>query len=164
MNVFLILNTRCFLTVCNALSVRRLWGLFWNMKNFHVKKWCDYYWITLQLELFYRVLWRKWQRVLRQVTTYDEWDCSSVSLKLKDDLCFFVFCFLFGVALKCLKQCRNLYKNRWFMNTFYCLSESKINFHRFVCNFLLLCLVLMNRYKFQCIYTEIQIWDVVSES
>ena len=50
------------------------------------------------------------------------------------------------------------------MNTFYCLSESKINFHRFVCNFLSLCLVLMNRYKFQCIYTEIQIWDVVSES
>ena len=50
------------------------------------------------------------------------------------------------------------------MNTFYCLSESKINFHRFVCNFLLLCLVLMNRYKFQCIYTEIQIRDVVSES
>lgn len=50
------------------------------------------------------------------------------------------------------------------MNTFYCLSESKINFHRFVCNFLLLCLVLMNRYKFQCIYTGIQIRDVVSES
>ena len=50
------------------------------------------------------------------------------------------------------------------MNTFYCLSESKINFHRFVCNFLSLCLVLMNRYKFQCIYTEIQIRDVVSES
>ena len=50
------------------------------------------------------------------------------------------------------------------MNTFYCLSESKINFHRFVCNFLLLCLMLMNRYKFQCIYTEIQIRDVVSES
>ena len=50
------------------------------------------------------------------------------------------------------------------MNTFYCLSESKINFHRFVCNFLSLCLVLMSRYKFQCIYTEIQIRDVVSES
>ena len=50
------------------------------------------------------------------------------------------------------------------MNTFCCLSESKINFHRFVCNFLSLCLVLMNRYKFQCIYTEIQIRDVVSES
>ena len=50
------------------------------------------------------------------------------------------------------------------MNTFCCLSESKIDFHRFVCNFLSLCLVLMNRYKFQCIYTEIQIWDVVSES
>ena len=50
------------------------------------------------------------------------------------------------------------------MNTFYCLSELKINFHRFVCNFLSLCLVLMNRYKFQCIYTEIQIRDVVSES
>lgn len=50
------------------------------------------------------------------------------------------------------------------MNTFFCLSELKINFHRFVCNFLLLCLMLMNRYKFQCIYTEIQIWDVVSES
>ena len=50
------------------------------------------------------------------------------------------------------------------MNTFCCLSESKINFHRFVCNFLSLCLVLMNRYKFQCIYTGIQIWDVVSES
>ena len=33
-----------------------------------------------------------------------------------------------------------------------------------MCNFLLLCLVLMNRYKFQCIYTEIQIRDVVSES
>ena len=33
-----------------------------------------------------------------------------------------------------------------------------------MCNFLLLCLVLMSRYKFQCIYTEIQIWDVVSES
>lgn len=31
-------------------------------------------------------------------------------------------------------------------------------------NFLLLCLMLMNRYKFQCIYTEIQIRDVVSES
>lgn len=43
------------------------------------------------------------------------------------------------------------------MNTFCCLSESKIDFHRFVCNFLSLCLVLMNRYKFQCIYTEIQI-------
>ena len=41
------------------------------------------------------------------------------------------------------------------MNTFCCLSELKINFH---------CLVLMSRYKFQCIYTEIQIWDVVSES
>ena len=90
-NVFLVLNTRCFLTVCNALSVRRLWSLFGNMKNFYVKKRCDYYWITLQLELFYRVLWCKWQRVLRQVTTYDEWDCSSVSLKLKDDLCFFAF-------------------------------------------------------------------------
>lgn len=50
------------------------------------------------------------------------------------------------------------------MNTFCCLSESKINFHRFVCNFLSLCLVLMNRYKFQCIYTGIQIRDVVSES
>ena len=50
------------------------------------------------------------------------------------------------------------------MNTFCCLSESKIDFHRFVCNFLSLCLVLMNRYKFQCIYTEIQIRDVVSES
>ena len=50
------------------------------------------------------------------------------------------------------------------MNTFCCLSELKINFHCFVCNFLLLCLVLMNRYKFQCIYTEIQIRDVVSES
>ena len=50
------------------------------------------------------------------------------------------------------------------MNTFYCLSKSKINFHCFVCNFLSLCLVLMNRYKFQCIYTGIQIWDVVSES
>lgn len=50
------------------------------------------------------------------------------------------------------------------MNTFCCLSELKINFHCFVCNFLLLCLMLMNRYKFQCIYTEIQIWDVVSES
>ena len=50
------------------------------------------------------------------------------------------------------------------MNTFCCLSELKINFHRFVCNFLSLCLMLMNRYKFQCIYTEIQIWDVVSES
>ena len=50
------------------------------------------------------------------------------------------------------------------MNTFCCLSELKINFHRFVCNFLLLCLMLMNRYKFQCIYTEIQIRDVVSES
>ena len=50
------------------------------------------------------------------------------------------------------------------MNTFCCLSELKINFHRFVCNFLSLCLVLMNRYKFQCIYTEIQIRDVVSES
>ena len=50
------------------------------------------------------------------------------------------------------------------MNTFCCLFESKINFHRFVCNFLLLCLVLMNRYKFQCIYTGIQIRDVVSES
>ena len=50
------------------------------------------------------------------------------------------------------------------MNTFFCLSELKINFHRFVCNFLLLCLVLMSRYKFQCIYTGIQIWDVVSES
>ena len=50
------------------------------------------------------------------------------------------------------------------MNTFCCLSELKINFHRFMCNFLLLCLMLMNRYKFQCIYTEIQIWDVVSES
>ena len=33
-----------------------------------------------------------------------------------------------------------------------------------MCNFLSLCLVLMNRYKFQCIYTGIQIWDVVSES
>ena len=33
-----------------------------------------------------------------------------------------------------------------------------------MCNFLSLCLVLMNRYKFQCIYTEIQIRDVVSES
>lgn len=33
-----------------------------------------------------------------------------------------------------------------------------------MCNFLSLCLVLMSRYKFQCIYTEIQIWDVVSES
>ena len=43
------------------------------------------------------------------------------------------------------------------MNTFCCLSELKINFHRFVCNFLSLCLVLMNRYKFQCIYTGIQI-------
>ena len=50
------------------------------------------------------------------------------------------------------------------MNTFCCLSELKINFHRFMCNFLSLCLMLMNRYKFQCIYTEIQIWDVVSES
>ena len=50
------------------------------------------------------------------------------------------------------------------MNTFCCLSELKINFHRFVCNFLSLCLVLMSRYKFQCIYTEIQIRDVVSES
>ena len=50
------------------------------------------------------------------------------------------------------------------MNTFCCLSELKINFHRFVCNFLSLCLVLMNRYKFQCIYTGIQIRDVVSES
>ena len=50
------------------------------------------------------------------------------------------------------------------MNTFCCLSELKINFHRFVCNFLLLCLMLMNRYKFQCIYTEIQIRNVVSES
>ncbi len=50
------------------------------------------------------------------------------------------------------------------MNTICCLSESKINFHRFVCNFLSLCLVLMNRYKFQCIYTGIQIRDVVSES
>ena len=50
------------------------------------------------------------------------------------------------------------------MNTFCCLSELKINFHRFVGNFLLLCLVLMNRYKFQCIYTGIQIRDVVSES
>ena len=50
------------------------------------------------------------------------------------------------------------------MNTFFCLSELKINFHRFMCNFLLLCLMLMNRYKFQCIYTEIQIRNVVSES
>lgn len=50
------------------------------------------------------------------------------------------------------------------MNSFCCLSESKINFHRFVCNFLLLCLVLMSRYKFQCIYTKIEIRDVVSES
>ena len=50
------------------------------------------------------------------------------------------------------------------MNTFCCLSELKINFHRFVCNFLSLCLVLMNRYKFQCIYTKIEIRDVVSES
>ena len=33
-----------------------------------------------------------------------------------------------------------------------------------MCNFLLLCLMLMNRYKFQCIYTEIQIRNVVSES
>ena len=33
-----------------------------------------------------------------------------------------------------------------------------------MCNFLSLCLVLMNRYKFQCIYTGIQIRDVVSES
>ena len=33
-----------------------------------------------------------------------------------------------------------------------------------MCNFLSLCLVLMSRYKFQCIYTEIQIRDVVSES
>lgn len=49
------------------------------------------------------------------------------------------------------------------MNTFCCLSELKINFHRFVCNFLSLCLVLMSRYKFQCIYTGIQIRDVVSE-
>ncbi len=50
------------------------------------------------------------------------------------------------------------------MNTFCCLSELKINFHRFVCNFLSRCLVLMSRYKFQCIYTGIQIRDVVSES
>lgn len=33
-----------------------------------------------------------------------------------------------------------------------------------MCNFLSLCLVLMGRYKFQCIYTKIEIRDVVSES
>jgi len=52
-------NTRRFSTVYNTLTIRLLCNLLRKTMQNHMKKRCNFYWITLQLHSFQRAIWCK---------------------------------------------------------------------------------------------------------
>lgn len=101
MKVFLFPNIRCFQALYNILTINILQNYRQIMKQNHAEKPCNLHWITPQLASDDHAFWLKQPCNLRQITPLHKWNCIRKTLKLKNNVRFLAFLFLFGDAPKC---------------------------------------------------------------
>ena len=102
MKVFLFPNIRCFQALYNILTIKILQNYSQIMKQNHAEKPCNLHWITPQLASDDHAFWLKQPCNLRQITPLHKWNCIRKTLKLKNNVRFLAFLFLFGDA-PCMK-------------------------------------------------------------